>query len=165
MFWWLWDCLLLIKVDLGQHPLTHLPPTSQQTILPWPNIMVGSRWALQWGSAIFQVRDPIFWLKVSNTCSILGKLRNRSKVEVANWASGVKVTWPISKKIKKSDFLNFGQRCLGWFWLIERLSVLAQIDVWMALGLSNVDQSWSETTSNWHICRRPANRPFCLDPI
>ena len=54
---------------------------------------------------------------------------------------GVTVTWPISKKMKILDFLKFGQRCLGWFWLIERLSLLAQIDVWMALGLSNVDQS------------------------
>ena len=54
---------------------------------------------------------------------------------------GVTVTWPISKQMKILDFLKFGQRCLGWFWLIERLSVLAQIDVWMALGLSNVDQS------------------------
>ena len=54
---------------------------------------------------------------------------------------GVTVTCPISKKMKILDFLKFGQRCLGWFWLIERLSILAQIDVWMALGLSNVDQS------------------------
>ena len=42
---------------------------------------------------------------------------------------GVTVTCPISKKIKILDFLNFGQRCLGWFWLIEKLFVLAQIDV------------------------------------
>ena len=41
--------------------------------------------------------------------------------------------------MKNLDFLKFGQRCLGWFWLIERLSLLAQIDVWMALGLSIVD--------------------------
>ena len=54
---------------------------------------------------------------------------------------GVTVTCAISKKMKILDFLKFGQRCLGWFWLIERLSLLAQIDVWMALGLSNVDQS------------------------
>ena len=60
---------------------------------------------------------------------------------------GVKVTWPISKKMKILDFLKFGQRCLGWFWLIERLSVLAQIDVLMALGLYIVDPSWSGTTS------------------
>ena len=46
-----------------------------------------------------------------------------------------------SKKVKILDFLNFGQRCLGWFWLIEKLFLLAQIDVWMALGLSIVDQS------------------------
>ena len=43
------------------------------------------------------------------------------------------------KKVKILDFLNFGQRCLGWFWLIEKLFLLAQIDVWMALGLSIVD--------------------------
>ena len=54
---------------------------------------------------------------------------------------GVTVTWPISKKMKILDFLKFGQRCLGWFWLIERLSVLAQIDVLMALGLSIIDKS------------------------
>ena len=40
--------------------------------------------------------------------------------------------------MKILDFLKFGQRCLGWFWLIERLSLLPQIDVWMALGLSIV---------------------------
>ena len=44
----------------------------------------------------------------------------------------------FQKKVKISDFLNFGQRCLGWFWLIEKLFLLAQIDVWMALGLSIV---------------------------
>ena len=54
---------------------------------------------------------------------------------------GVTVTCAISKKVKILDFLNFGQRCLGWFWLIEKLFVLTQIDVWMALGLSSVDQS------------------------
>ena len=43
------------------------------------------------------------------------------------------------KKSQNIGFLNFGQRCLGWFWLIEKLFVLAQIDVWMALGLSIVD--------------------------
>ena len=43
------------------------------------------------------------------------------------------------KKVKILDFLNFGQRCLGWFWLTEKLFLLAQIDVWMALGLSIVD--------------------------
>ena len=52
---------------------------------------------------------------------------------------GVKVTLPISKKVKISDFLNFAQRCLGRFWLTEKLFLLAQIDVWMALGLSIVD--------------------------
>ena len=54
---------------------------------------------------------------------------------------GVTVTCPISKKMKILDFLKFGQRCLGWFWLIERLSVLAQIDVLMALGLYIIDKS------------------------
>ena len=43
------------------------------------------------------------------------------------------------KKVKILDFLNFGQRCLGWFWLIEKLFLLAQIDVWKCLGLSVVD--------------------------
>ena len=54
---------------------------------------------------------------------------------------GVTVTCAISKKMKILDFLKFGQRCLGWFWLIERLSVLAQIDVLMALGLYIIDKS------------------------
>ena len=45
----------------------------------------------------------------------------------------------FQRKVKILDFLNFGQRCLGWFWLIEKLFLLAQIDVWMALGLSIVD--------------------------
>merc|ERR1711928_293501 len=40
----------------------------------------------------------------------------------------------IAKKVKILDFLNFGQRCLGWFWLIEKLFVLAQIDVWLVGG-------------------------------
>ena len=45
----------------------------------------------------------------------------------------------FQKKVKILDFLNFGQRCLGSFWLIGKLFLLAQIDVWMALGLSTVD--------------------------
>ena len=36
-------------------------------------------------------------------------------------------------------FLNFGQRCLGRFWLIEKLFLLVQLDVWKCLGLSVVD--------------------------
>ena len=62
-------------------------------------------------------------------------------MEVANCASGGQSHLTDFKKVKILDFLNFGQRCLGWFWLIEKLFLLAQIDVWMALGLSNVDQS------------------------
>ena len=67
--------------------------------------------------------------------------QNGQKLKLPIEPRGVTVTWPISKKMKILDFLKFGQRCLGWFWLIERLSLLTQIDVWMALGLSNVDQS------------------------
>ena len=52
---------------------------------------------------------------------------------------GVTVTWPISKKMKILDFLKFGQRCLGWFWLIEKWLLLVQFDVWKCLGLSIVD--------------------------
>ena len=74
----------------------------------------------------------------------------------------------FKKKVKISDFLNFGQRCLGWFWLIEKLFVLAQIDVWMALGLSVVDlghlitleptpKSYSEKLGLGHATR--------LDPL
>ena len=55
MFGWLWDYLLLNKVDLGQLPLTHLPPTSQQTILPWPDIMIGTDPGPELGSAIFHL--------------------------------------------------------------------------------------------------------------
>ena len=35
--------------------------------------------------------------------------------------------------------MNFGQRCLGRFWLIEKLFLLVQLDVWKCLGLSVVD--------------------------
>ena len=46
MFWSVWNFLLLIWDNF---PLTHLPPTSRQTILPWPNIMIGKNPALQLG--------------------------------------------------------------------------------------------------------------------
>ena len=165
MFGGLWDCLLLIKVDLGQHPLTHLPPTSQQTILPWPDIMVGSRRALQWGSAIFQVRDPIFWLKVSNTCSIPGKLWNRSKVEVANWASGGQSHLTDFKKSQNIGFFELRSEVSGMV-LVDRKVVCIGPD-WCLDGSGTV-YCWSKLIWDnflWHICHRPANRPFCLDPI
>ena len=41
--------------------------------------------------------------------------------------------------MKILDFLKFGQRCLGWFWLIEKWLLLVQFDVWKCLGLSIVD--------------------------
>ena len=74
------------------------------------------------------------------------------------------------KKVKILDFLNFGQRCLGWFWLIEKLFLLAQIDVWMALGLSIVDlgqlitleaspKNTSEKLGLGHACRLDPLRP------
>ena len=83
----------------------------------------------------------IFWPRVLYPYSIPRFKSHRPMLMLLIEPRGVTVTWPISKKMKILDFLKFGQRCLGWFWLIERLSVLAQIDVWMALGLSNVDQS------------------------
>ena len=80
--------------------------------------------------------------------------------------------WDLTdfKKVKILDFLNFGQRCLGWFWLIEKLFVLAQIDVWMALGLSIVDlgqlitleaspKNTSEKLGLGHACRLDPLRP------
>ena len=54
---------------------------------------------------------------------------------------GVTVTCAISKKMKILDFFKFCQMCLKWFWLIERLSGLSQIDVLMALGLYIIDKS------------------------
>ena len=77
--------------------------------------------------------------------SFFGRFRPRLMLPIE--PRGVTVTWPISKKVKILDIFNFGQRCLGWFWLIEKLFLLAQIDVWMALGLCIVDQSWSGTSS------------------
>ena len=152
-------------------------------------------------------------------------MRNRSKVEVANWASGGQSHFTDFKKKSKSrifwtsvrgvwdDFgwlkscfywsrLMFGSvwTCLLLIWdnlmhlnLLQRLPqkrsekvylsrgiildfhgtpVMAWVDTKVVfigpcwcLGGSGVDKSWSGTTSLWHICRRPANRPFCLDPI
>ena len=162
MFEWLWGCLLLIKVDLGQH-ICHRPANRPFALTRYndrnksgPTVQHFHLWHFIMPS--FGSNNLIHI--VSDLFSQFGQ-----QMKLPIEPRGVTVTWPISKKMKILDFLKFGQRCLGWFWLIERLSVLAQIDVWMALGLSNVDQSWSETTSNWHICRRPANRPFCLDPI
>ena len=37
-----WKCLGLSNAHLGWSGTTHLPPTSQQTILPWPDIMMGT---------------------------------------------------------------------------------------------------------------------------
>ena len=34
------------------------------------------------------------------------------------------------------DFLKFGQRCLGCFWLIGEWLLLVQFDVWKCLELS-----------------------------
>ena len=74
---------------------------------------------------------------------VFGRFRPRLMLPIE--PRGVTVTWPISKKMTILDFLKFGQMCLGWFWLIERLSLLAQIDVLMALGLYIIDKSWSGT--------------------
>jgi len=166
MFGWLWGCLMLIKVDLGQLPIDTFATDQPTDPFAIPQYNDRNRSAPT-------VRRFHLWHFImpsfapNNLIHIVsrdfGRFRPRLMLPIE--PRGVTVTWPISKKMKILDFLKFGQRCLGWFWLIERLSVLAQIDVWMALGLSNVDQSWSETTSYWHICHRPANRPFCLDPI
>ena len=91
MVGWLWGCLMLIKVDLRQLPIDTFPPTSQQTLLPYPNIMIGTEVAGELGEFIFDIL----------LCHIL------------------------------AQSIIF----------IGGLAILTQIDVWMALGLSNVDQS------------------------
>ena len=166
MFWWLWDCISLIKVDLGQLPFDTFAddqPTDPFALTRYndrnnsgPTVRRFHLWHF-----IMLSFGPDNLIHIVSR--VFGSFEPRLMLPIE--PRGVTVTWPISKKMKIFDFLKFGQRCLGWFWLIERLSLLAQIDVWMALGLSNVDQSWSETTSYWHICHRPANRPFCHTPI
>ena len=91
------------------------------------------------------------------------------------WSGTIYCTWGCSKDLLKKKVgksilkpmhnLGFSQIRLG-----TPLMVLLDIKVvcigpcW-CLEVSGTVCCWSGTTSLWHICRRPANRPFCLDPI
>ena len=73
MFGSVWECLMLIWDNF---PLTHLPPTSQQTILPWPDIMIGTKPALHLGSAIFHL---LLCHLLPQTCPSIKYLRKNAK--------------------------------------------------------------------------------------
>ena len=139
---------MLIKVDLGQLPIDTF--ATDQPTDPFAIPQYNDRNRLGPTVQRFHLWHFIMLSFASNNLihivsNDFGQKGQKLKLPIE--PRGVIVTWPISKKVKILDFLNFGQRCLGWLWLIEKLFVLAQIDVWMALGLSIVDQSWSGTTS------------------
>ena len=71
-----YDCLqeYVLKEDGAYDWFDTFPPTSQQTLLPYPNIMTGTIKHPKRCSAIFHVRDLIFWLKAVNPYSIQPKL-------------------------------------------------------------------------------------------
>ena len=75
---------------------------------------------------------------------------------------GVIVTWPISKKLKILDILRLGQRRLGTPGMALVDWRVVCIGPYWCLEVSGTVYCWSGTTSLWHICHRPANRPFAL---
>ena len=126
MFGRLWNCLMLITVDLGQH----LPPTGQQTILPWPDIMIGTIKHRENAPFVFQVREPRFGVKLPDPYITRQFWSKRSKVEVANWASGgSKSPDRFQEKSKYWIFWNSVRGVLEGFGLIQKWFVLAQTDV------------------------------------
>ena len=139
---------MLIKVDLGQLPFDTFAddqPTDHFALTRY-NDRNKSGPTVRLGHLSTFIMPSFAWNNLIHIVSHNFSQKGQ-KLKLPIDPRGVIVTWPISKKVKILDFLNFGQRCLGWLWLIEKLFVLAQIDVWMALGLSGVDQSWSGTTS------------------
>ena len=67
MFGSVWECLKLIWDNF---PLTPLPPTSQQTLSSFLQIMIGTIQGAKLRSAIFQYYDLFFWLRAVHPYSI-----------------------------------------------------------------------------------------------
>ena len=110
MFGSVWDCLLLIWDNFS---LTHLPPTSQQTISPFPEIMIGKNLRLPYCFVIFQLRELILRLNTASPCTSLGfepqELRGKLPIDLREGQAPL----TRSKIGQNLDFPNVGQRRLG----------------------------------------------------
>ena len=161
-------CLKVSIVENGAKSLWKIcnrnRPT-QQTILPWADIMIGKKAGRDCGSAIFQVRDLIFWPKAVSTYSIQPNLVMEAWGEVDNWASGGQSHLTDFQKVEnlgsseaRSEASGDAWDGFGWQESCFYWSLLMFGSVWDCLMLV-----WDDLGQ--HICYRPANRPYCLDPI
>ena len=110
MFGSVWDSLILVWDNF---PLTHLPPTSQQTISPYPEIMIGKILRSTEHFLIFQVRDLLLRLNTASPYKVSGPESQdipRYFVFDNFFSSVICMDFEIGQNL---DFLKLGQRRLG----------------------------------------------------